>query len=102
MTQARIPLILILCTTLSFCASCGTNSGSSTSAQGTASPTPTVEVAKVRSKKLSIATRLPGELQAYEEIGRASCRERVEVWEVLGSSENNSEGGWSLERVRGD
>jgi len=68
MTQARIPLILILCTTLSFCASCGTNSGSSTSAQGTASPTPTVEVAKVRSKKLSIATRLPGELQAYEAV----------------------------------
>src|SRR5436305_15101300 len=68
MTQARIPLILILCTTLSFCASCGTNSGSSTSAQGTASPTPTVEVAKVTSKKLSIATRLPGELQAYEVV----------------------------------
>ena len=68
MTQARIPLILILCTTPSFCASCGTNSGSSTSAPGTASPTPTVEVAKVTSKKLSIATRLPGELQAYEAV----------------------------------
>lgn len=68
MTQARIPLILILCTTLSFCASCGTNSGSSTSAQGTASPTPTVEVAKVTSRKLSVATRLPGELQAYEAV----------------------------------
>jgi len=68
MTQARIPLILTICTTLSFCASCGTNSGSSTSAQGTASPTPTVEVAKVTSKKLSIATRLPGELQAYEAV----------------------------------
>src|SRR6266699_6080493 len=68
MTQARIPLILILSTTLSCCASCGTNSGSSTSAQGTASPTPTVEVAKVTSKKLSIATRLPGELQAYEAV----------------------------------
>lgn len=68
MTQARIPLILVLCTTLSFCASCGSNSGSNTSAQGTASPTPTVEVAKVTSKKLSIATRLPGELQAYEAV----------------------------------
>jgi len=68
MTQARVPLILILWTTLSFCASCGTNSGSSTSAQGTASPTPTVEVAKVTSRKLSIATRLPGELQAYEAV----------------------------------
>jgi membrane fusion protein (multidrug efflux system) len=68
MTQARISLILILCTTLSFCASCGTNSGSSTSAQGTASLTPTVEVARVTSKKLSIATRLPGELQAYEAV----------------------------------
>ena len=68
MTQARIPLILILCTTPSFCASCGTNSGSSTSAQGMASPTPTVAVAKVTSKKLSITTRLPGELQAYEVV----------------------------------
>src|SRR3989442_11370304 len=68
MTQARIPLILILCTTPSFCASCGTNSGSSTSAQGMVSPTPTVAVAKVTSKKLSITTRLPGELQAYEVV----------------------------------
>jgi membrane fusion protein (multidrug efflux system) len=68
MRRARIPLILVLCATLSFCASCGTNSGSSTSAQGTASPTPTVEVAKVKSKKLSIATRLPGELQAFEAV----------------------------------
>jgi membrane fusion protein, multidrug efflux system len=68
MTQARIPLILILCTTPSFCASCGTNSGSSTSAQGMASATPTVAVAKVTSKKLSITTRLPGELQAYEVV----------------------------------
>src|SRR6059036_1021134 len=68
MTQARIPLILILCTTPSFCASCGTNSGSSNSAQGMASPTPTVAVAKVTSKKLSITTRLPGELQAYEVV----------------------------------
>ena len=67
MTQARIPLILILCTTPGFCASCGPHSGSSTSAQGT-SPTPTVEVAKVTSKKLSITTRLPGELQAYEAV----------------------------------
>ncbi len=68
MTQVRIPLILILCTTPGFCASCGTNSGSSTSAQGTMSPTPTIEVVKVTSKKLSIATRLPGELQAYEAV----------------------------------
>jgi len=68
MTQVRIPLVLILGTTLTFCTSCGTNSGSSTSAQGTASPTPTIEVAKVTSKKLSIATRLPGELQAYEAV----------------------------------
>jgi len=68
MTRARIPFVLILVTTLSLCASCGTNSGSSTSVQGTASPTPTVEVAKVTSKKLSITTRLPGELQAYEAV----------------------------------
>jgi membrane fusion protein (multidrug efflux system) len=67
MTQARIPLIFVLCATPSFCVSCGTNSGSNTSAQGTASPA-TVEVAKVTSKKLSIETRLPGELQAYEAV----------------------------------
>lgn len=67
MTQVRIPLILIFGTTLGFCASCG-NSGSSTSAQGTASSSQTVEVVKVTSRRLSITTRLPGELQAYEAV----------------------------------
>src|SRR5215472_1108789 len=68
MTRFRIPLILIFGTTVGLCSSCGTNSGSGTSAQGSASPTPTVEVVKVTSKKLGITTRLPGELQAYEAV----------------------------------
>src|SRR5215475_4176771 len=68
MTRFRIPLILIFGTTVGLCSSCGTNSGSDTSAQGSASPTPTVEVVKVTSKKLAITTRLPGELQAYEAV----------------------------------
>ncbi len=53
------------------CISCGSNSGSSANAanpQGTAASTPTVEVAKVVSKKLAITVRLPGELQPYEVV----------------------------------
>ncbi len=56
---------------ISACVSCGSNSGSSAtaaSAQGPAAPAPTVEVTKVLSKKLAIAVRLPGELQAYEVV----------------------------------
>jgi len=68
MTRFRIPLILIFGTTVGLCSSCGTNSGSDTSAQGSASSTPTVEVVKVTSKKLAITTCLPGELQAYEAV----------------------------------
>src|SRR5260370_15191376 len=54
-----------------FCISCGSNSGSSpntANAQGTAASTPTVEVAKVVSKKLAITVHLPGELQPYEMV----------------------------------
>ena len=53
------------------CISCGSNSGSSANAanpQGTVASTPTVEVAKVVSKKLAITVRLPGELQPYEVV----------------------------------
>src|SRR5713226_3672015 len=60
-----------LASSISACVSCSLNSGSSTtaaSAQGTAAPPPTVEVTKVLSKKLAIAVRLPGELQAYEVV----------------------------------
>jgi len=52
--------------TVCACASCGSNSDSNTKAQASAPATPTVEVAKVSAKTLSITTRLPGELQAYE------------------------------------
>ena len=50
-----------------WCAACGANSNSTTKAVP-AQPTATVEVVKVASKKLSITTRLPGELQAYEAV----------------------------------
>ena len=50
-----------------WCAACGANSNSTTKA-APAQPTATVEVVKVASKKLSITTRLPGELQAYEAV----------------------------------
>jgi membrane fusion protein, multidrug efflux system len=50
-----------------WCAACGANSNSTTKAAPAQSAT-TVEVVKVASKKLSITTRLPGELQAYEAV----------------------------------
>lgn len=50
-----------------WCAACGANSNSTTKAAPTQA-TATVEVVKVASKKLSITTRLPGELQAYEAV----------------------------------
>jgi membrane fusion protein, multidrug efflux system len=68
MTRTRLPSILVLGATISLCGSCRSNSGSNVSAQGTASAPATVEVVKVASKKLSLTTRLPGELQAYEVV----------------------------------
>jgi len=56
----------VLVVTVCACASCGSNSDSNTKAQASAPATPTVEVTKVSAKTLSITTRLPGELQAYE------------------------------------
>jgi RND family efflux transporter MFP subunit len=50
-----------------WCAACGGNSNSTTKT-APAQPTATVEVVKVASNKLSITTRLPGELQAYEAV----------------------------------
>jgi len=58
----------VLVVTVCGCASCGSNSDSSTKAQASAAATPTVEVTKVSAKTLSITTRLPGELQAYEVV----------------------------------
>lgn len=68
MTSFRIFLLLLVSAGLCWCTSCGSNSTSTTKAQGAAPTTPTVEVVKVVSKKLSITTRLPGELQAYESV----------------------------------
>ena len=68
MTPFRISLLLVMSAALCWCSSCGSNSTSSTKAQTSAPTAPTVEVVKVVLKKLSITTRLPGELQAYEEV----------------------------------
>jgi membrane fusion protein, multidrug efflux system len=62
---------LVVASSICFCISCGSNSGSSANAanaQETAAPTPTVEVAKVISKRLAITVHLPGELQPYEVV----------------------------------
>jgi len=64
MSRMRVLSGLLLASSVCFCISCGSNSGPSANtatAQGTAASTPTVEVATVVSKKLSIAVHLPGE-----------------------------------------
>jgi membrane fusion protein, multidrug efflux system len=72
MRNLRVPiLIAVLGGSIAFCASCSTNwvsSESRSSAQPSAAPTPTVEVATVESRQLAIIVRLPGELQPYEEV----------------------------------
>ena len=68
MKRLRISSILVLTATSYWCASCGSSTNSSTKAQASAPAAPTVEVTKVVSRKLSITTRLPGELQAYEAV----------------------------------
>jgi membrane fusion protein, multidrug efflux system len=67
MTRSGCSWIAVLSGAIALCASCGSKSNSGAAAPGTA-PAPTVEVAKVSSKKLSIMVRLPGELQAYEAV----------------------------------
>ena len=59
---------VVFSSTALWCAACGANSNSSTKAAQGAPTQPTVEVVKVASKNLSITTRLPGELQAYEAV----------------------------------
>jgi membrane fusion protein (multidrug efflux system) len=66
MKRFRVSSILALAAASCGCLSCGSNTNSSPKAQASAAPT--VEVAKVSSKTLSITTRLPGELQAYEVV----------------------------------
>jgi membrane fusion protein (multidrug efflux system) len=68
MKRFRIAWILVFGATSYCCASCGSTTNSSTKAQASTPAAPTVEVTKVASKKLSITTRLPGELQAYEAV----------------------------------
>jgi RND family efflux transporter MFP subunit len=68
MTRIGFSWIAVLSGAIVLCASCGSKSNSGATAQATAAPPPTVEVAKVSSKKLSIMVRLPGELQAYEAV----------------------------------
>jgi RND family efflux transporter MFP subunit len=51
------------------CASCGSGpTANPPNANAQPAPTPTVDVVKVASRKLAIAVRLPGELQAYEAV----------------------------------
>ena len=68
MKRFRISSILVLIVTNYWCTSCGSNTNSSAKAQASAPTASTVEVTNVASKKLSITTRLPGELQAYEAV----------------------------------
>src|SRR5215467_7466364 len=68
MKRFRISSILVLTATSHWCASCGSNSNSTMKAAQAVPAQPTVEVVKVTSKKLSITTWLPGELQAYEAV----------------------------------
>ena len=71
--MTRIPAMptLVLAGSIGFCVSSGSNSNAATSAPGAktaAASTPTVETSKVVSRKLSVAVRLPGELQPYEVV----------------------------------
>src|SRR5947208_14636003 len=71
MSRIEVLLNIVLAGIVCLCTSCSSNSGASANAansQGTAASAPTVEVAKVVSKKLAITVRLPGELQPYEGV----------------------------------
>src|SRR5882724_4887896 len=69
MTRIGSSWIAVLSAAGVICASCSSQSKSGAAVQGAAAVSlPTVEVAKVSSKKLSIMVRLPGELQAYEAV----------------------------------
>jgi multidrug efflux pump subunit AcrA (membrane-fusion protein) len=68
MIRRKLFSSLIFSSAALWCAACGADSNSTTKASQAAPAQPTVEVVKVASKKLSITTRLPGELQAYEAV----------------------------------
>ncbi len=70
MTHAKL-FVAALVSSMGLCVSCASNPALSQSggpSQAGSAATPSVEVAKVVSRKLAIAVRLPGELQAYEEV----------------------------------
>jgi membrane fusion protein, multidrug efflux system len=68
MKRFGVSSILALAAASCVCVSCSSNTNSGPKVQASAPAAPTVEIAKVSSKKLSITTRLPGELQAYEVV----------------------------------
>jgi len=68
MIRRKLLSLFILSPAALWCAACGGNSNSTTKAAQAAPAQPTVEVVKIASKKLSITTRLPGELQADEAV----------------------------------
>jgi len=71
MSRNEVLLNIVLVGSVGLCVSCGSNRGASANAansQGTGASAPTVEVAKVVSKKLAITVRMPGELQPYEGV----------------------------------
>src|SRR5262245_49785252 len=68
MTRFQISLSLLLSIAACWCASCGSDPNSTAKVQASTPTAPTVDVVRVISRKLSITTRLPGELQAYEAV----------------------------------
>src|SRR6266851_5165622 len=71
MIHAKVTLVVVLVSSIGWCASCASNPASSQSSGGAlagSATAPTVEVTKVVSRKLAIVARLPGELQPYEEV----------------------------------
>jgi membrane fusion protein, multidrug efflux system len=70
MTHAKV-FVVAVASSIGLCVSCASNPASSPSggaSQAGGATTPSVEVAKVVSRKLAIVVRLPGELQPYEEV----------------------------------
>ena len=68
MRRFQVSLSVLVSVAGCWCASCGSSPTSNTKAETSRPTAPTVEIVKVVSKKLSITTRLPGELQAYEAV----------------------------------
>src|SRR6266851_4614009 len=70
MTHAKL-FVAALVSSIGLCVSCTSNpalSQSGGASQAGSVSSPSLEVAKVVSRKLAIVVRLPGELQPYEEV----------------------------------